>query len=154
MSYSIVLRASIILALSIFAIVATGCGGGAPAPSPTTSPCIYNPPALPVLNLIYPMPGATGVPTDIGVLVYAGSENEAVDLEVGSTPFFSDGATIVPSPLPSPAATAGPGEQLYAVKIGALAANTKYTALWTGELPTCGGAVEAETFPFGSFTTQ
>ena len=118
---------------------AIGCSG---SPSPGTGIC--NEPAIPVEQLLYPIPGASGVPTAAGSLVFGGG------LPAAPVVLSADGAQTklsmrvgAPSPLPSPMASPEAGWVLSSAPYSKLAPETKYTS-----------ACPATVLPEGSFTTQ
>ena len=87
------------------AVVPAACGGAAPAFS-----CqgISNLPAIPVMQLVYPAPGATNVPDQPGSIVVAfSSQMGAWEMLLQSTGAPVDIGPLgpPPSPMPSPAAT-------------------------------------------------
>jgi hypothetical protein len=145
--------------------VLVACGGGADPNSPiATATCGPPPPsAPPSLFLVYPMPGATGVPDDIGIVVVAGvagTSQDSVTLSSagGSVPVGA--FTAAPSPLPTPHVTPGaqfgPGVAYSAVPVPTLSPATTYTVKnaypdWADNPPSCTTTV---TQTLGTFTTQ
>lgn len=143
----VILRALAALIVASAVIGATGCGNSDP------QPCVENLPAEPVIQLLYPMPGATNVPSGAGVAIFAGNGIKPITLIAGSTT-ISTTLRAVPSPLPSPIATPGqilPSAKLFAVSFGPLARGTSYLAAAIEEPSSPCGTVR---FPLGSFTTQ
>lgn len=140
-----------------FLLALVACGGGASSPSPGPVPCplaagMSAVPAPP--DLLYPMPGATGVPDGNFTLVAGYSVTPpAMQLVTGSggIPALSSNAWgPPPSPMPSPAATPrSSSEVLYGLAVPALGAHTTYTAQVTFGTPPCRTTESA-----GSFTTQ
>jgi hypothetical protein len=157
--------AILMLALALPAI-ALGCaveeshGGAAPG-----GDCTYDYPAV---ELLYPIPGATGVPPNIGVLVYQGTyqgtplaqstspANVPIALGVTAPPSIGTPPTSVPSPFPSPAATPyGPsGGSAYAVALPTLSPNTTYQVFATQNVGGCIEPGQTVQSHIGSFTTQ
>jgi len=144
---SLELRALVLGAAAVMA----ACSSQAVSPI-GGSPC----PALALLGpqMLYPIPGATGVPTAAGMIVVAGSlqANDVVEL----TP--AGGMTLdlgplgpAPSPLPSPAATpAQAGASPSAVSYPALQSATTYTVSYRDTSKHCPLAIGGG----GSFETQ
>lgn len=140
--------------------VLTGCGGAArPAPAQTFSVCAAQPAAAAVLvppQLVYPLNGATNVPDGNFTLVLSTTNiapQGAVSLAIDNAIVLLNVApTAIPSPLPSPAASAPPGS---AYAIPALNAATTYqvidsipqTGCFTTPPPIYPGVI-------GSFTTR
>jgi len=152
-----VVRAFVPFMAGVIALALAACGGGrgsatqAPVPCPLAAGA-YAIPAPP--DLLYPMPGATGVPDGNFTLVVGYSTTPpALQLVTGSggIPAFSSNAWgPPPSPMPSPAATPrSSSEMLYGLAVPALAAHTTYTAQVTFGSPPCQSTESA-----GSFTTQ
>jgi hypothetical protein len=104
-------------------------------------------------QLLYPIPGATGVPTSAGSLLFAGTPAP------GLTPELLGGAAPIPlfiapapSALPSPRATPGPGGgTLSSATYPALAAGTTYTVVFDVAKPV---VCEIDQYDAGSFTTK
>jgi hypothetical protein len=140
------------------AIVLTwaGCGsGGGTNPSAPTCGAAF----IPVVQQLYPMPGATDVSPAVGEMVLA-SSSEATEIWLDEVPHH--GVAIpthprsVPNPLPSPAATPGPdGTTTFAVAFRQLKAHKKYLVEAAEQQnPNC----VADPHPFivqiGTLTTQ
>ncbi|HTX55612.1 MAG TPA: hypothetical protein VMD47_00775 [Candidatus Acidoferrales bacterium] len=100
------------LATSVFAFAACNGGGtvSAPTPGPTCSPGVQ-------YQMLYPIPGATGVPDNPQQLVFAVSSPlpSTWNAYVNNTNSYSNGAytiagmeTISASQIPSPSATPNP----------------------------------------------
>jgi hypothetical protein len=159
------------LAVLMFALVwpavaVLGCatdeshGGGVPNGS-----CTYD---YPIVELLYPAPGATTVPVNVGVLVYqgtyrgtplAGSTSPAsVPIALGPTtpPAITTVPTSVPSPFPSPAATPYQplGGLAYAVSLPTLSPSTRYQVFATQNVGGCIQPGQTVQTNIGSFTTQ
>ena len=138
-------------------LVLAACGGGASTPSPGPVPCPLGvgADALPMPpDLLYPIPGATGVPDGHFTLVVGYSFTPPpmqIVTAIGGMPALSSNAWgPPPSPMPSPAATPrSSSEVLYSLAVPALAAHTTYNAQVTFGTPPCQAMESA-----GSFTTQ
>ena len=117
--------------------------------------CALSLPAIPAVQQIYPLPGATGVPANVGLALYAGSQPFPISLS-GPTKVLTQ-ATSLPSPLPSPAATPLAGLQTYAVAFGTLSSASTYSVTTTF---TSGAACYPPVSPhqvlltLGSFSTR
>ncbi len=118
----------ILFGMTLLAAVVPAACGGAPASS------CYGPsslPAIPVMQLVYPAPGATNVPDQPGSIVVAFSaQMGAWDMLLQSTGTPVDIGTLgpPPSPLPSPAATPPFANPVYyGVAAPQLNAATAYT---------------------------
>jgi len=160
-------------ALSVFAVACCatvmfgGCGGGAssaPAVSDPAASCGSPPPtAHSQLWLVYPMPLATSVPSNVGTLVFADvnglSPQDNIQLQSGNS-VISGTFTAPPSPLPSPRVT--PGNEFgsntpyLALLVPTLSPTTTYTVNylyvdWANNPPTC---QETFTQTLGRFTTR
>lgn len=124
-------------------------------PGPVPCPLAAGTSAVPAPpDLLYPMPGATGVPDGNFTLVAGYSiRPPAVQLVTasGGIPAFSSNAWgPPPSPMPSPAATPrSSSEVLYGLAVPVLAARTTYNVDVTFGTPPCQTTESA-----GSFTTQ
>jgi hypothetical protein len=100
---------------------------------------------VPIVQLLYPIPGSTNVPTEAGVLVYEGTyagtalahstspASVPIELVSGSAAPIDAQPTAVPQPIPSPAATPRPYNvgSAYAVALETLSPNTTYQVLAT-----------------------
>ena len=152
-----VVRSFVPFVVGVIALALAACGGASSPSSPSPVPCplaagAYAIPAPP--DLLYPIPGATGVPDGNFTLVVGYSTTPpALQLVTGSggIPTLSSNAWgPAPSPLPSPAATPrSSSETLYGLSVPGLAAHTTYTAQVTFGSPPCQSTETA-----GSFTTQ
>jgi hypothetical protein len=118
--------------------------------------------ARPLVQLLYPEPGATNVPADVGLMVFAGTfpaERTPIALSIGANPpSIRTQPTGVPPTIPSPAATPNPDPSVqtlvYAVAVPALSSGTTYSVLATQTYSGCadnGLAVQANV---GNFTTK
>ena len=117
----------------------------------------------PAVQLLYPIPGATGVPVNIGVLVYRGTPlgtptspaSVPISLGVGPSPSITTEPTSVPSPLPSPAATPDqPNGSVYAVALATLSPNTTYQVFATQNVGGCVKPGQTVVTNIGTFATQ
>ncbi|HEY9179675.1 MAG TPA: hypothetical protein VIO32_03085 [Candidatus Baltobacteraceae bacterium] len=152
-----VVRSFVPLAVGIIALALAACGGTSSRSTQAPVPCplaagAYAIPAPP--DLLYPMPGATGVPDgDFTLVVGYSSRPPQMQLVTGSgvIPALSSNAWgPAPSPMPSPAATPrSSSETLYGLAVPALSAQTTYTAQVTFGNPPCQTTESA-----GSFTTR
>jgi hypothetical protein len=131
--------------------LALGCSS-----SPITpSPIVCNGVAIPAFQLLYPIPGATAVPTAAGSLVFAGAPDSSITVSLTATgaPFTLGALVAAPSPLPSPLATPSPSvSALSSAPYPPLAAATTYAVSYglTATDGPCGNVRIAA----GSFTTQ
>ncbi len=125
------------------------------SPGPVPCPLGVGADALPLPpDLLYPMPGATGVPDGNFTLVVGYSVKppamQLVTAGAGIPGLSSNAWGPPPSPMPSPAATPrSSSEVLYGLAVPALAAHTTYDAQVTFGAPPCHATESA-----GSFTTQ
>jgi hypothetical protein len=110
-------------ALFIAALAATACSGARDAPT-----CPAAMPPSPG-QLLYPIPGATGVPTQAGSLLLAGVKRDLyVSLGGPNYTLLTAFPGPEPSPLPEPAAApVSPASALSGVPYPALAAHTTFT---------------------------
>ena len=111
---------------------------------------------LPLPQLLYPIPGSTGVPDNADILVVAGVGPASGTLYVSpgsGVPIQAQALGGVPSPGPSPAATTPAGETAQAAVIPNLASGQTYTVKFTsvGPSPCIQGQYSGN---IGSFTTQ
>jgi hypothetical protein len=155
----------LLVAFAVTAAVAAlaGCGGSTAKPNPQAT-CGPPPPVpLPVVDLVYPIPGASGVAPGIGLLVFYGF----VELKPGNSIQLSDAAgtvpvgsvTAAPSPLPTPNATPtndGNFQQFAAVPVPRLAPGTTYRVAlhylgYADDPPACQATF---TLKLGSFRTR
>ena len=118
-------------AVAAIAIAATACsndstfgGGGTPCPVLALAPPI----------LLYPQPGATKVPTSIGIIILAniGPLGGSVTLMTTGSTVAAGSFSSAPSPLPSGAATPQPGATAQAASIPTLFAGSTYTVNFAG----------------------
>jgi hypothetical protein len=136
----------------------SACSGSSTTPSHPFCPV-----SKPFVELLYPIPGSTGVSANVGQMVFASNGITRIRLEIGPYPFsgtLRTKAEPVPNPLPTPIATAGPYAQYlttrFAVSFVTLQPHTQYNAqAYVVPNPCSGG----EPFPPGwsnidSFTTQ
>jgi hypothetical protein len=125
-----------------------GCSG---SPLPGTAIC--HEPLIPAEELLYPIPGATGVPTAAGSLVFGGGlPGVPVVLSANGAQTKLGNMVAAPSPLPSPMASAPAGFVLSSAPYPALDSATKYTVSII--LDFGGAACPATVLTAGSFTTQ
>jgi len=149
------------------AVLLAACGGGGGRVTPhgtaTCGPPIPGP--RPVLDLSYPEPNATGVPVNIGELVFVGFYQGVVGNAVLNVAAASGAAVPVgafvpaPSPMPTPYAIP-PGWSgdipFVAAPIPTLSPAATYTVTYTftddgGPPPACTVQVTATS---GAFTTK
>ncbi|HEY1680807.1 MAG TPA: hypothetical protein VGF98_04125 [Candidatus Tumulicola sp.] len=137
--------------------VLSACGG-----SQTTTPSNpFCPVSKPFVELLYPIPGTTGVATSVGQMVFASTGVTRIQLATGS--YTGEKVRTkpepLPNPLPTPIATPGPYAQYltttFAVSFVTLHPNTHYDVR-SWEVP---NPCAPEPFPpswanLGSFTTQ
>lgn len=105
--------------------------------------------------LLYPVPGATSVPDDLGIVIYAGySGAGTITLAKNvAAPKVHAVATAVPSPLPSPIASPIDGDiPKYAAAFPPLDPASTYTVIFNSGGPT--GPCENPITKLGSFSTQ
>ncbi|HEV3152327.1 MAG TPA: hypothetical protein VGZ02_00830 [Candidatus Baltobacteraceae bacterium] len=97
------------IALAGVAVSLAACNNGAAAPGPP-APC-GSPPGVSQTVLVYPAPGATGVPDSIGQVIVAsnaaisnsGPNTWDIELEDGlGNGFLGNAFAPAPSPLPTP----------------------------------------------------
>ncbi len=150
-------------ALIFVALVLAACG-----PTGQQTRCLFFPEPFRPVDLVFPIPGSTAVPTGIGVLVIQGAFNDiqvafggpmSVNLTTQSgLPVASAAIGPPPTPLPSPLAT--PPEVSNSPKGGVsiplLTGATTYVVTFThndqaNNPPTC---VAPTTNTLGSFTTR
>jgi hypothetical protein len=141
------------------ASVLSGCGGSQAGSTPSHPFC---PVSKPFVQLLYPIPGSTGVATSVGQMVFASTGVTRIQLGIGAYPFEGTLRTKpepLPNPLPIPIATPGPYAQYltttFAVSFVTLQPHTQYEAR-SWEVP---NPCAPEPFPpgwadLGSFTTQ
>jgi hypothetical protein len=105
-------------------------------------------------KMIYPIPGATGVPDGQFTLVVSFAPPGSITLASGATTLGPLASAPVPSPLPTPNATPSPSSaQTYAgfAVSGALSSAATYTV--TDTMPAVANC-PATSQTIGSFTTQ
>jgi hypothetical protein len=156
------MKRRIFLFVGLVALLA-GCGGGLFSPEAPAVHATCGPPpptSAPQLSLVYPAPGATNVPTDVGLVVFEGNSSSLqIAMRSSSGAAVALGApTAAPSPLPTPHAepTGIIGGAYFAESVPALSPATTYTLSYTysaynGIPPACAGP---QTQSLGSFTTQ
>jgi hypothetical protein len=113
------------------AALLAACGGSQTQPSQNF--CILT---VPWVQLLYPIPGSKGVPTNVGQMVFASTGVTRIELGVDPYPYGGEIRTKrepPPNPLPSPIATPGPYYVKYlttrfAVSFAKLQPKTRYTA--------------------------
>jgi len=145
------------------ALMLVGCG-----PTAQRTGCLLVPEPLRPVDLVFPIPAATAVPTGIGVLVIQGAFNSiqtafggpmSVNLTTQSgLPVASGPIGPAPNPLPSPLATPAEVASLPkgGVSIPTLSGATTYVVTFThndqaDNPPAC---VAPRTDTLGSFTTR
>jgi len=126
--------------------------------SGTTISCPAGGPAVIELSLAYPIPNATNVPVNLGVVILSGAFRGIVDVRSPVGPVALGSPTSAPSPLPTPYAT--PLERgnvpYFAVPVPTLSPATTYTVSYVqigpaNDPPSC---VAPATVNAGSFTTR
>ena len=134
------------------ALLAAGC-------SQSTSgfiACPYSPEvALLPTMLLYPIPGATSVPDDIGIVIYAGYDGAGTITlaKTAAGPKVHAVATAVPSPLPSPIASPVDGDvPTFAAAFPPLDPASTYAVTFNSGGPS--GACENPKTNLGTFSTQ
>ena len=153
-----------IFAIIVVAVAIAACGGSNPAPLG-----VCNTPVQGSIQLLYPIPNSTALPTSLGVAIYSITQFPSSNDINGTGPFpitlTTTGTTVateptaLPSPLPSPMATpassSGLQSEVYAVSFGALTAGSTYSAIATVPTYVC-GVPNVKDLPrsIGSFTTQ
>ena len=143
------------------ASLAAGCDGGSTASA--LKSCGMPPPVpVPEMWLSYPEPNATGVPVNVGTIIFAGISSGYFGPNIvtvaGPSGDVPVGAfTSPPSPLPSPLAVpSGWGGPYVAAPVPTLSPQTTYNVSftyvdWADKPPACRTDV---TQALGSFTTQ
>jgi hypothetical protein len=137
-----------VVALAAASLAACGDSGG-------STPCASQP-NLAAPQLLYPIPGSSGVADSPGFIVVSGvgpaSGSIYLKPPTGSN-IYANSLGPVPSPAPSPAASAPAGSTLLAAPIPSLAAGTAYGVYFNsnGASPCVQGQVSGS---IGSFTTQ
>ncbi len=148
MHRSLVLSGCVLAALAVSAC----SGGGGSASGPSCAPGTLESPAP---QLLYPIPGSTGVPSTVGVLLYANPSNQAGFITLGSggsVPIVTASPTSLPSPLPSPIATPSvAGARIEAASFGPLASGAP-VGVYLNVSSAAGCPTTA--LAFGSFQTQ
>jgi hypothetical protein len=132
--------------------LALGCSNTPMVPNTTL---VCNIADIPALQLLYPIPGATGVPTAAGSLVFAGAPDASLTvlLSASGTTLTLGAPVAAPSPLPSPLATPTPiASGLSSAPYPSLAPATTYRVSYelTGTTGPCAHVLVSP----GSFTTQ
>ena len=149
------LRAILALMFAPLAVLVAGCYLVVVPACPT---CAGGCPTLYPIALVFPVPGATGVPDAFGqVLVRGGftlNGSASVSLGPAAGPFVPVTISAPSTPLPSPIATPASvsGYPLAGASVPVLSPHTTYTVDFTqaGISPGCGPT----SIFLGSFTTQ
>ncbi len=130
-------------------VTLAACSGGSSTPSGMN--CLGSQANLPPApQLLYPVPGASGVPDAVGILIYEGygtSPNTITLFNGGQAPVATTPTTL-PSTLPTPIASPSQPGTTYAVSFPVLTTNAIYQAQYA--LP---AGCNPKTASFGSFTT-
>ena len=129
----------------------SACGGSNADPRKLVQ---CGPIGQPAATLLYPIDGATNVPDGNFTMVMS-FDYGFVSLATanGGTPVSMSGPVAVPSPFPSPSATAEPGFTPYALSIPVLQSHTTYTV--SSAFPNdVDVPCTPTTVKIGSFTTQ
>jgi hypothetical protein len=112
--------------------VFSACGGSQTGSTPSQPFC---PVSKPFVELLYPIPGTTGVATSVGQMVFASTGLTRIQLGVGGYPFARTLQTkpaSLPNPLPTPIATPGRYAQYltttFAVSFVKMQPHTRYEA--------------------------
>jgi hypothetical protein len=137
-------------ALSMFAVAA--CSNSAkllPCGTDVNVPYI-------TFNMIYPSPGATGVPDNLGAIDFAGDAeiDTPISLSAGATSITLEALQPVPSPAPTPTPQNGYSEWSAAIPAPSLSASTTYTVKTTYTVTGTDCSPSTQTRTYGSFTTQ
>ena len=140
------------LAALAAAALFSACSGGGGMASSCSASVARHPLANSAPVLLYPEPNATAVPDNVGVLIYAATSPQTITLSSG-TSMVATQATPVPSPLPSPMASAPPGDAMFAVGFGTLGSAKTYVAFYTTAPAVSGCGTTSGTIPFGQFFT-
>ena len=126
------------------------CGGGNAVPRKLVQ---CGPVGQPAATLLYPLDGATNVPDGNFTMVMSFDYGLVSLTTADGTPVSMLGHVAVPSPLPSPSATAEPGFTPYALSIPPLQSHTTYTV--SSKFPNdVDVPCTPTTVKIGSFTTQ
>ena len=142
-------RFSLLISSAYLATAVAGCSQPAFYGNPCPGPVMFGP------QLLYPIPGATGVSSAAGYLVFATSASptdfKPSLVSVTGTVVPVGALDAPPAPLPSPNATPSPLAKLYGASHPALAPNTTYNVEFAAE-----GSGPCPTYvePSGSFTTR
>jgi len=136
-------------ATAVLAAMLCACGGGASSQS-NFSPCYV---IFPHFKQLYPIPGSTGVPATVKLIVFAGNDPAPPWLRGGGRTIYTKRRAL-PQPLPQPALSAPPDTMTYAASTPALAPRTTYKVLDAGTVVTCESGLPAKTVHLGSFTTR
>jgi hypothetical protein len=129
-----------------FVVVAAGAACSGNGTTLPTCPV----PLQPVFAMIDPSPGATGVPDNLGEIVFEGFGPKRVTLTGGTQTIA---LTLEPAPTPTPTPQ-GALPQLIAALSTPLSASTTYTAKYTATVSGSDCASRSYTADAGSFTTQ
>ena len=142
---------SLVLALGACSaqdLASTVCGS-----APPTS----NNPIVP--QLLYPVPGITGVPHHAPemVVAYSASPYSAFPITItplGGSAIQLSGMRPPPKPLPQPIAKElKPGTPMYGITLPTLLSNVKYSVAYKDSVSYC-GRTYVNNYNMGSFTTQ
>jgi len=140
--------------------VLSACGGSQTGSTTPSQP--FCPVSKPFVQLLYPIPGTTGIATSVGQMVFASTGVTRIQLAIGTYPYKGKLRTKpapLPNPLPTPIATPGPYAQYltttFAVSFVTLQPHTLYD-VQSWEVP---NPCSPDPFPpswasLGSFTTQ
>lgn len=145
----------IILAFLAAAVSLGACGGGnnpTPAPGPTCSP-----PSATLTALVYPAPGSTAIPDQVGQVIIGASPALPASWNVVLATVISPGgvpggrvSTVAP-PLPAPNATPGFANPVYQSSgFGSLTFPGEVVQVFLNNT----GSSCTPLGPIGSFTTQ
>jgi hypothetical protein len=132
--------------LAVFVVAgAAACGGGTTLPR---CPPLALP--IPAFYMVYPSPGATGVPDSLSDIVFAGSPVGSVTLAGGTQTIA---LTLEPAPTPTPTPQGGLPQSIAALSMR-LSGRTTYTVLETYNVGGSNCSAPTGIFSVGSFTTQ
>jgi hypothetical protein len=128
-------------------------------PFPPGPGCFYQ---YPNVQMVYPIPYSTGVPDTLGILVYGGYRYDGatiatpITLRLASAPPIDTVPTSLPSPIPTPTASAlgtNP-ESFAAVAIPRLAPHSTYQVVAQEDESVCGASPIPTQVTIGSFATK
>jgi hypothetical protein len=147
-------RLFVFSAVALVAALAA-CSDNGPAGSCNPGPTLAAP------QLLYPIPGATGVPyinlnSPNGYLVVqnVGPAGGTLYVNSGGVPIAAQSLGAVPSPAPSPALSPSPGATPLAAQIPNLSPGTAYTVSFSANPPTTCVQAQSSSVNIGSFVTQ